>query len=124
MHAIHQRAVEVEIEIAVVGRQNNRLLFLDEAFAFPSVGDEVLDRAHFEAVLALEFNQVRQSRHRAVILHDLTNHPRGVESGEAREVDRGLGVASSTENAAGFGLEREHMAWLDQVAGFCLGVRE
>ena len=33
-------------------------------------------------------------------------------------------MARSTENAAGFGLEREHMAGLDQVAGFRLGVRE
>ena len=42
--------------------------------------------------------------------------PAGVEAGEPREVDGGLGLARALEHAAGLGLQREDVAGLDEVA--------
>ena len=39
-----------------------------------------------------------------------------VEAGEAREVDRGLGLAGALEDAAGSRAQREDVAGLDEVA--------
>ena len=39
----------------------------------------------------------------------------GMQPGEAREVDAGLGLAGALQHAAGLGLQREDVAGLDEV---------
>ena len=48
--------------------------------------------------------------------------PGRVEAGQAREVDRRLRLAGALQDAAGLGLQREHVAGLDEVARGRLGV--
>ena len=44
--------------------------------------------------------EVGQARHRAVVVHDLADDAGRVEAGEAREVDRRLGLTGAHEHAA------------------------
>ena len=54
----------------------------------------------FRPCSAREADQVRQPRHRAVLVHDLAEHAGREEPGEPREVDGGLGVTGALEHAA------------------------
>jgi hypothetical protein len=124
VHAINEGAVEMEVEIPVVGGHVNRLFMLHELLAFAAVSDEVLDGTHFEPVFLFEADEIRQAGHGAIVLHDFANDSGGIESGEARKIDGGLGVTSTAKNPAGLGLERENMPGLDEIGGLCLGIRE
>jgi hypothetical protein len=60
-------------------------------------------------VLGGEPEQVGTAGHRAVVVDDLADHPGRRETGQPREVDRGLGVAGPLEHAALAGPQREHV---------------
>jgi hypothetical protein len=62
-----------------------------------------------------EGDEVRHPRHGAVVVHDLADHARGVEAGEAGEVDRGLGMAGADQRAAVPRHEGEDVAGRDDV---------
>ena len=89
---------------------------LDELVVPAPVGDQVGDRDHLQPVPRAVALEVGDARHRPVVVHDLADHAGRVEPGEAREVDRRLGLPGALEHAAGLGLEREHVAGLDEVA--------
>ena len=124
MLAVHGGAIEQQVEGAVVGRQLHALLQLDELFAAAAVFDEIEDGAELELVLLLEREQVGQPRHGAVVLDDFAEHAGGIEARQAREVDRGLGVAAALEHAARLGAQRKDVAGLDEVAGLRFRVGE
>ena len=66
-----------------------------QLLAATAITDEIGDRDDDELVLVREALEVGQARHRAVVVHDLREHARGLEAGEAGEVDGGLGVAGA-----------------------------
>ena len=68
-------------------------------------------------MLSGEFAQLRQPRHRAVVVHDFAQHADGPQAGELRQVHRRLGVAGALQHAAGPCPQRKHMAGLDQIVG-------
>jgi hypothetical protein len=121
---VHGGAVEEEVERAVIGGQFDALLELDELFAAAAMLDEIEDGAELELVLFLEFEEIGQARHGAVVLDDLAEDAGGIEACKTCEVDRGFGVAAALENAAGFGAKRKNVAGLDKVAGLRFGVGE
>ena len=110
-------AVEIELEIAVVGWQVDGLDAFDQLLAVGAVGDEVLDRAELEAVLLPETQQLRDAGHRAVVVDDFRQDPGGTQTGEAGEIDGGLGVSGPAQDSAGAVAERENMAGPHEVAG-------
>ena len=81
-----------------------------EVVVAAAVGDQVGDRADLEPVPLGEGDELGQPGHGAVVVHDLADHARGVEPGEARDVHRGLGVAGADEDAAVAGAQREDVA--------------
>ncbi len=122
VHAIDQRAVKVEVEIPEVRGHENSLLAFDQSLALAAMCDQVLDRTHFKSVLAFEFDQIRQTGHGSVLLHDLADDSGGIESGKLGEIDSRLGMPSAAEHPPVLGLEREDMAGLDEIAGERVGV--
>ena len=60
-----------------------------------AVLDQVGDRDELEAVALAEPDEVGHAGHRPVVVHDLAHDARRREPGEAREVDRGLGLAGA-----------------------------
>ena len=115
VQAIDQRAVKMQVEIPVIGRHQNRFLALDQLLALPAVGDEVLDRAELQPVLALEFHQIRKPRHRAVFLENFANDAGRIEPRQPGQVHGGFGVSRSLKNPAGLCLQREHVPGLDEI---------
>src|SRR5690606_12931989 len=71
-----------------------------------------------QAVLAGERDQLGQPQHAAVLTGDLDDGAGRAQSREAGEVDRGLGVAVTDQDAAGAGAQREDVAGADEVRGF------
>ena len=59
--------------------------------------------------------ELRQPRHGTVVAHDLADHAGRVQAGEARDVDRGLGVAGAHQRAALARDEGKDVAWGDDV---------
>src|SRR3546814_14967110 len=67
----------------------------DQPVAAVAIGDQVGDRPDLEPVAPREGDEVVEPRHRAVVVHDLADHARGVEPGQARAIGRCLGMAGA-----------------------------
>ncbi len=73
---------------------------LDEMVVAAAIGDEIGDGGDLEAVELGEADEVRATRHGAVVVHDLADDAGRVEPGETRDVDRRLGMAGAHQHAA------------------------
>ena len=122
--AVRERAVDAELEFAPRGLERALGDEFDEAFAPVAELDELRDGDHAEPEALLQFDELRQARHGAVLVEDLADHAARVQAGERGQVDRGFGVASALEHAAGAGHEREDVARLDELFRLGVGVRE
>ena len=116
--------VDDEIEIPVVGRHLDALDPLDQFLLAAAVIDEGLDRADFEIVFFGELEQLGKTGHGAVLVENLADDAGGLESGEAGEVNGGLGVSGAAEDAALLRLEREDVAGTDEIARLGEGIGE
>ena len=115
MLAVNFGTIQMQIEIAVIGRHLDDFDLLDQFLARLPVLDQVGDRADFQAVLPGEFQQLRQPRHCAVVVHDFADDADGAAAREARQIHGGLGVAGALQHAAGPGAQRKNVAGLDQI---------
>ena len=107
--AEHQRDVRATVDRAfvrvraelAVRRRDRRLRHLGhERLVLAAIGDEVGDRDDLQSVLGAEADQVRQPRHRSVLVHGLAENAGRVEPGEPGEIDGGLGVTGALEHPA------------------------
>ena len=107
-----QRAgIDEQLPLAALRMLDHALLHAPhEALGTAAMGDQVGDGAELQAVALREGDEIGQPRHRAVIVHDLADHARRVEPGQARDVDRGLGVPRAHQRAALARQQREDMA--------------
>ena len=80
-----------------------------------AVVDQIADGANLDAVLMAEIDQLRQACHGAIVIHDLADHRRRLQSAEAGQIAAGLGVAGAHQHAAILGHQREDVARLHQV---------
>lgn len=64
-----------------------------------------------------ELDQFGQTRHGAVVVHDLADDAGGLEAGEPRQIDRALGLAGAHQRPAALGTQREDVARGDQILG-------
>ena len=115
--AVDRGAVEVKLEVAVVGGQADDFDFLDEALALAAVFDEVFDGAKFELVSDGEGVEFGQASHGSVVVHNFANDGNRETAGQAGEVNGGFGVSGALEDAAIFGPQGEDVTWLDEVFG-------
>ncbi|QYU65973.1 DNA polymerase I [Leptolyngbya sp. 15MV] len=95
---------------------------LGQVVVLEAIGDQVADRADLQFVPPGEGDQVVHPRHAAILVHDLADHARGVEAGQPRDVDRGLGMPGADQHAAIAGDQREHVAGGDDVVRRARGV--
>ena len=113
--AIDQRAVAERDELTERRRQLRGDDALDQLLVPAPVGDQVRDRDHLQTVLPAVHREVLAAGHRAVLVLDLADHAGRVEPGEARQVDRRLGVSGALQDAARLRLQRAHVTGLDDV---------
>ena len=65
-----------------------------------AISDQVTDRSNFQHVRSSEADKVVAPRHRAVVIHDLADHARRIEPGEARHIDGRLGMAGTNQHTS------------------------
>ncbi|MCY1431774.1 hypothetical protein D9M71_477510 [compost metagenome] len=85
-----------------------------------AVVDQVGDGADLQAVLGGEHFQFGAARHGAVVVHHFADHAAWLETGHARQVTGGFGVAGTRQRTAWLGHQREDVTRADDVFG--LGV--
>src|SRR3569623_1812602 len=99
--AAHAVAKGMQTELAVFGRQGTRAEPLDGLLVLQSIVNQIGDGAHLEPVFGGEALELGPPRHAAVLVEDLDDHRRGLETGVARVVTARLGGARAGELAAG-----------------------
>src|SRR3546814_17598657 len=72
----------------------------DQPVAAVAIGDQVGDRPDLQPVAPREGDEVVEPRHRAVVVHDLADHARGVEPRAATDNDRCTGRAGAARTPA------------------------
>ena len=117
--AVHERDVVLarqllaegdRLELAVLRRQPDGDLARDQLLVAAPVLDQVGDADELQLVARAVRDQVGDAGHRPVLVHDLADDPGGVQAGQAREVDRRLGLARAAQDAAVAGAQREDVA--------------
>src|SRR5437667_11094487 len=74
MRAVELRPIQMQIEIAVLGWQFYHLLQFYQLFADAPMCDQALDRTHVQSVFFAKLHQLRQPRHRAVVVQNFAKH--------------------------------------------------
>ena len=120
--AIDDAVVGGDVERSVLGRQSRRGDPLHQPVVAHPVLDQVGDRDHQQVVAAREAFQLRDARHRPVLVHDFADDAGRVEAGEAREVDGGLGLTGPDQHAAVARPEGRDMPRLRQIGGLRRGI--
>ncbi|KAF1053240.1 MAG: hypothetical protein GAK43_01527 [Stenotrophomonas maltophilia] len=113
--AFHRITVGDQVEAAQLGVQRLLGHALDGALVDQAVVDQLGDGADLDAVLAGELFQLRAAGHAAVVVHHLTDHPGGLETGHARQVAGSFGVAGTGQHATGLGHQRENVPGADDI---------
>ena len=124
MRAIEFGTIKVQLESAVVGRQRNNLFAFDQFLPHAPIRDQALDRANAQPMFFLELHQLRQARHRSVVVQNFAKHAGRLQSREARQIDRGFGVAGAAQNTAVFCAQRENVAGLNQISRASISGRQ
>ena len=88
---------------------------MNEIVVTAPIGDEVGDSRDLEPVKLRKLNEVRQPRHRAVIVHDLADDAGRIETGKPRDIDSRLGVPRTHQNTAIPRHQRKYMAGRNDV---------
>ena len=121
---IDLRVKQLELEVTVPRRHGHLAHEINHALSAPAVRDDVGDRGNLERMLRRKRTQLGQARHATIFLQDFTDDTRRLESGQTRQVDRGLGVTGPVEHAPLHGLQREGMARTHQVAVHALLIHQ
>ena len=121
--AIDLVAIDVNREIpSVEAVEGCGLHPFHELLGLATIGDQVGDGSHLEAVLRGELQEFGKPCHRAVVVHHLADHAGGLEPGDARDIDRRLGMASANEDAAVPRDEGKDVAWGHDIEGALGGI--
>jgi hypothetical protein len=78
-------------------------------FGFQAIPCQIRDGNHQKVVLFAKADQVRHTRHGAVLVDDLADDASRIEAREPGKIDRSLGLAAALENAAGAGAKGKNM---------------
>ena len=82
--------VSNQFEIAPLRRQKDLLLPVNEAFRPYSVRNQILNRDYPQTITLCELHQIRHSRHRSVLIHNLHQSPRRIKPRQASQINRCL----------------------------------
>ena len=88
---------------------------MHEGFDSHAVTDDISDLDDLEVVLFGKFFQVRHPGHGPVVLHDLTDHGGGLQTGKPRQVHRSLCLTGPDQHPSLPGLEGKDVPRCYQV---------
>jgi hypothetical protein len=119
---IDEGLIGVDGEIAMAGRKARLRQPLYEWLGSPAMPDKIGNAQDFQVMRPGEFLEVRTARHRAIVVDDLCENSGGIESGCAREVDRGFGGARAAEHAAFDRSQRKDVAGPREIRRLGIGM--
>ena len=74
-----------------------------------AISDQIADRPYLQCMKLREADQVVETGHGPVLIHDLADHARGVQPRQSGDIHRGLGMSGSHQHAAIARDERKDM---------------
>src|SRR5579871_833727 len=89
---------------------------LDEVLMLQPITNQAGNRNHLHAVTRTEIGKLRNASHGAVGIHDFADHAARLETGHARQIDRGFGLSRPYEHAAFSSAQRKYVARPGQIA--------
>ena len=99
LYAVRFLAERSDPEIAPLRGQGNRHALLDDRLLLEAVSDQRSDRDDFQVEFFGNLLKLRQTGHRAVLVHDFDQRACGLQSGQTGQVDSGLGVSRAAQHA-------------------------
>ncbi len=120
--AIHIARISDHAKVAVGRGQSGLGGAPNVSFVLHAIADQVGDREHFQAMRFAEFNELRNAGHGAVVIHHFADHARGVEAGDARQIDGSFRLSGADENAAGTSAQGVYMARTSKIFGARIGI--
>ena len=120
LRAIKGVAKTDRVEAFAIGRVQRCFdTSLKEAVIFPAPCDQVGNGADLEVMKLCERDEVRQTGHRAVFVHDFADDARRIEARHAGNVDGSFGVPGPHHSATILGNQREDMARRNDIVIVC-----
>ena len=96
------------------GHVDRHAPFDDRLFA-QTVGDQIGDGDDFQVEFLRHFEQLRQTGHRAVLVHDLDQSTAGLQSGQTGQIDGRFGMSRPAQHPLLAGTQRIDMARTPQI---------
>ncbi len=87
------------------------------ALVAQAIANEIGDGADLQRVFACEHFDLWPPRHGAIVVHELAQHSRRLECGEAAQVDRRFGVSGANQHAATPRPQRKDVSRPREVGG-------
>src|SRR5215510_2088570 len=109
-------------EIAMKCRQSCFTDFLNEVFGAKAVTNQLRNSDYLQLVVIGEVNQVRNTRHRSVFLHNLADDAGRRHSCDRCQVHRCFGLPRPNQYTAVARTQREDMPGTAKIAGLSLRV--
>ena len=106
-----------EAEMTVIRRHIYLFAHLNERLFLQSVGNHILDADQFQVPFPGKSDELRQTGHGAVFVHDLHEGSGRVETGHLTEVDGCLGVSAAAQDAVLLSIKRVNMAGAPEGLG-------
>ena len=122
LHTVRLLAERRDAEPAPLRGQGNRHALLDDRLLLEAVGDQRGDRDDLQVELLGDLHQLRQTGHRAVLVHDLDQCACGLQSGQTGQIDGRLGVPRTAQHALVAGAQGIDMSRTAQIGGFRFGI--
>ena len=113
-----------DLELAVLRGHGGLRHAPHEPLVGQAIGHDLGDGDELDRVLGGEPLQLGAPGHGAVLVHDLTDHARRGQSGQAGQVDGSLGLPHAAQDAPRDRPEREHVPGPTQVARLRLRVHQ
>src|SRR4051812_5052883 len=110
MSPIETAAKHVERETAKLGFEGLRRHEFHELVSSRAIFDQRRDRDHLESELLLEFDELRQSLDRTIVVDELAQHAHRRKPRKCGEIDRCFGVAGPFQHAARSCSQRKYMS--------------
>ena len=107
-----------DAEGTVFGGQLGLDTLLHERLGAEAVGDQVTDGDDLDVETFSHLHQLWHAGHGAVLVEDFDQCTGGIESGQARHVDGGLGVSGATQHTARTGPQRVDVPRPTEVGRF------
>src|SRR5690349_7458624 len=96
----------------------------NKCIGLKSILNKLLDRDKFQIAYLCDLSQFRQSRHRAILVHDLNEYTGWLEACKTGKINCGLGVTSPSQHSTLFCAQRKNVSRPAKVFRLCTRINK